>query len=97
LKLGYHELLSTLAFNFNLRPHTKGTSKTINIPETKVNTGRGRRQTIPAREVTVDLPAGVEEGQRQGFTLVHVRAQLQQLQDTCMSHVGLHGGQKSSS
>ena len=33
----------------------------------------------------------------QGLTLVHVRAQLEQLQYTFMSSVGLHGGQKSSS
>ena len=31
------------------------------------------------------------------LTLVHARAQLEQLQDTFMSQVGLHGGQKSSS
>ena len=34
---------------------------------------------------------------RQGLTLVHVRAQLKQLQDTFMSKVGLYGGQRSSS
>jgi hypothetical protein len=33
----------------------------------------------------------------QGLTLVHVRAQLEQLQDTVMMCVGLYGGQKSSS
>jgi hypothetical protein len=33
----------------------------------------------------------------QGLTLVHVRAQFEQLQDTFMSEVGLHGGRKSSS
>ena len=33
---------------------------------------------------------------RQGLRLVHVRAQLEQLQDTFMGQVGLHGGQKSS-
>jgi hypothetical protein len=34
---------------------------------------------------------------RQGLTLVHVIAQLEQLQDTFLRQVGLHGGQKSSS
>jgi len=34
---------------------------------------------------------------RQGLTLVHVRAQLQQLQDTFTSQIELYGGQKSSS
>ena len=33
----------------------------------------------------------------QGLTLVHVRAQLEQLQATFMSSVGLSGGQQSSS
>jgi len=33
----------------------------------------------------------------QGRTLVHVRAQLEQLQDTFMSKVGLYDGHKSSS
>ena len=33
----------------------------------------------------------------QGLTLVHIRAQLEQLKDTFMSEAGLHGGQKSSS
>ena len=33
----------------------------------------------------------------QGLTHVHVRAQFEQLQDTFMSEVGLHGGRKSSS
>jgi hypothetical protein len=32
----------------------------------------------------------------QGLTFVHVRAQLEQLQDTFMGSVGLHGGQESS-
>ena len=32
----------------------------------------------------------------QGLALVHVRAQLEQLQDILMSKVGLYGGQKSS-
>ena len=35
--------------------------------------------------------------QRQGLTLVHIRAQLEQLQDTFMSQVWFNGGQKSSS
>jgi len=34
---------------------------------------------------------------RQGRTLGHFRAQLERLQDTFMSQVGLHGGQKSLS
>jgi hypothetical protein len=33
----------------------------------------------------------------QGLTLVYVRTQLEQLQDTFMSKVGSYGGQKSSS
>jgi hypothetical protein len=33
---------------------------------------------------------------KQGLTLVHVRAQLEQLQDTFMNEVKLNGGQKSS-
>jgi hypothetical protein len=33
---------------------------------------------------------------RQGLTLVRVRAQHEQLQDTFMSKVGIYGGQKSS-
>jgi hypothetical protein len=33
----------------------------------------------------------------QGLTLVHVRAQLEQLQDTFMSQVGFYGGQRCSS
>jgi len=36
-------------------------------------------------------------GVRQGLTLVHIRAQLEQLQDTFMNYVGLYSGQKSSS
>jgi hypothetical protein len=36
-------------------------------------------------------------GSRQGLTLVHVRAQLEQLQDTFMSYFGSYGGQRSSS
>jgi hypothetical protein len=32
-----------------------------------------------------------------GLTLVHVKAELEQLQDTFMSEVGLYGGQKRSS
>jgi hypothetical protein len=31
----------------------------------------------------------------QGLTLVHVRAQLKQLQDTFMSELGLYGGESS--
>jgi hypothetical protein len=34
---------------------------------------------------------------RQGLTLVHVRAQLEQLQDTFMTEVRLYGRHKSSS
>ena len=34
---------------------------------------------------------------RQGLTLVHVRAQHEQLQDTFTSQVGFYGEQKSSS
>ena len=34
---------------------------------------------------------------QQGLTLVHVRAQLEQLQDTFMNYFGLYGGQRSSS
>ena len=33
----------------------------------------------------------------QGLTLVHVRAQLEQLQDTFMTYCGSYGGRKSSS
>ena len=33
---------------------------------------------------------------KQGLTLVHIRAQLEQLQDTFTSRVGLYVGQKSS-
>jgi hypothetical protein len=33
----------------------------------------------------------------QGLTLVHVRAQLERLQDTFMGEAGLHGGQNNSS
>jgi len=33
----------------------------------------------------------------QGLTLVHGRAQLEQLQDTLISSVGSYGGKKSSS
>jgi hypothetical protein len=33
----------------------------------------------------------------QGLTLVHVGAQLEQLQDTFMSYVGFYGARKSSS
>jgi hypothetical protein len=36
-------------------------------------------------------------GHGQGLRLVHVRAQLEQLQDTFMNEVGLPGGHKSSS
>ena len=43
----------------------KGTSKTIRIPETVVADPRtGARETVPARDVNVDLPRGVEDGQR---------------------------------
>ena len=43
----------------------KGTSKTIRIPETVVVDPRtGARETVPARDVNVDLPKGVEDGQR---------------------------------
>jgi len=42
---------------------------------------------------------GVERQQRggQGLTLVHVRAQLEQLQGTFLNYLGLYGGQRSSS
>ena len=41
------------------------------------------------------VPGGAAVGQ--GLTLVHVRAQLEELQDTFMSYVGSYGGQQSSS
>lgn len=42
-----------------------GTAKTITIPETTtVDPRTGKRETHKAREVSVDLPAGVEDGQR---------------------------------
>jgi len=42
-------------------------------------------------------PRVTRAAQVQGLTLVHVRVQLEQLQDTLMSYVGLYGGQKSPS
>jgi hypothetical protein len=57
----------------------------------------------PLAEPATD-PAGVpaadpatDPALEQGLTLVHIRAQLEQLQDTFMSQVGSYGGQKSSS
>ena len=41
----------------------RGVSREINIPETVTNV-RGKRETQPAREVKVDIPKGVEDGQR---------------------------------
>ena len=40
----------------------RGTSREINIPET-VTTFRGKKETQPARNVKVDIPRGVEDGQ----------------------------------
>jgi hypothetical protein len=38
----------------------------------------------------------VVNASEQGLTFVHIRAQLEQLQDTFMDEVGSHGGQRSS-
>ena len=40
----------------------RGTSREINIPET-VTSFRGKKETQPARNVKVDIPRGVEDGQ----------------------------------
>lgn len=41
----------------------RGVSRSINIPETVTNV-RGKRETQAARDVKVDIPKGVEDGQR---------------------------------
>jgi len=60
----------------------------------KLNLRRYSKEIAKSELGKVDLTLLAE---RQGLTLVHVRAQLEQLQDTFMSQVGFHGGQKSSS
>jgi hypothetical protein len=53
--------------------------------------------TCPAASARTANSRRRRPGRRQGLTLVHVRAQLEQFQDTLMSQVGLYGDQKSSS
>jgi len=50
----------------------------------------------PLRPILNELPPAASSS-HQGLTLVHLRAQLEQLQNTLMSSVGVYGGQKSSS
>jgi len=57
------------------------------------------RKTVPPLRLPRPIGPGSTQcpSQWQGLTLVDVRAQLEQLQDTFMSSVGLYGGQNSSS
>jgi len=54
----------------------------------KYSLSASRMRSAPARLVEV-------EPTRQGLTLVHVRAQLEQLLDTFNCSFGLYGGQRS--
>jgi hypothetical protein len=62
-----------------------------------VDDAAGRGGATSATPCLEGQVAALGQAARQGLTIVHVRAQLEQLQDTFMSQVGLHGGQKSSS
>ena len=53
-----------------------------------------RKLKVDTREVPLPQAKAISG---QGLTLVYFTAQLEQLHDTFMSQVGLHGGQKSSS
>jgi hypothetical protein len=70
LKLKYEESLSNFAFNFNLRRYIPA----FQHPSHSLLEDHGfKQQKYRAFH------------QRQGLTLVHVRAKLEQLQDTFMS------------
>jgi hypothetical protein len=84
LKVTHDEPPSKFAFKFNLRRYNKDIAKDA-APFM-------RKASKYYESIAAQLCAN-----GQGLTLVHVRAQLEQLQDTFMSEAGLHGGQKRSS
>jgi hypothetical protein len=73
LILKWDKLLSNVAFTVNLRRYK----------QCVFVRSAARRTALPA-EFTDGLCFNVEQGKGQGLTFVHVRAQLEQLQNTFM-------------
>jgi len=80
-------------------PHTMVPAAALAEAFSRILFVRGGAGVVGARARLEPAPARVCScaARLQGLTLVRVRAQLEQLQDTFVSSVGLHGVQNSSS